>query len=325
MIDLLLVAPATANAVAKFATGLADDFLSSLYLATRAPVLIAPAMNTVMWEHETVQQNLAALRRRGVHVVEPTEGFLACGWTGKGRLAEPEDIVRAAETILRPTRTLSGRTVLITAGPTYEDLDPVRFLGNRSSGRMGFALAAEASARGAEVLLVAGPTTLEPPAVAELVRVRSAAEMHAAVLARAAGADAVIMAAAVADYAPERVSAEKLAKSAGPLTLTFRRTPDILEELGRKRSAGQETGPVLVGFAAETSNVIAKARAKRTEKQVDLIVANDVSRPDSGFDVATNVVTLIGEDGEQALPVMPKGEVARAILDRLAELLSRRA
>src|SRR5262249_11454395 len=201
-IDLLLVAPATANVIGKFAHGIADDFLTTLYTATRAPVLMAPAMNTNMFEHEAVRRNLEVLAARGVRFVEPGEGYLACGWIGKGRLAEPDEVVQAAEAILRPEGPLRGRRVLVTAGPTVEDVDPVRYVGNRSSGRMGFAVAAEAVRRGADVTLVVGPTAVEPPVVREIVRVRSAAEMHGAVLERAPGADVVVMAAAVADYAP---------------------------------------------------------------------------------------------------------------------------
>jgi len=325
-IDLLLVAPATANIIGKFAGGLADDFLTSLYLATRAPVLIAPAMNTNMWEHAAVRGNLKTLEARHAHfIIEPTEGFLACGWTGKGRLAEPADVVRAADAILRPPQALSGRRIVVTAGPTYEDLDPVRFIGNRSSGRMGFALAAEAARRGAHVILIAGPTSLEPPAVTDLVRVRSAADMHAAVMARVTGTDAVIMAAAVADYAPSRPSAEKVAKQSGPLTLTLARTPDILGALGRLREQGGLAVPLLVGFAAETSEVIARARAKRESKRVDLMVANDISQPGAGFDVDTNIVTLVGDEGEQAYPHLAKSEVARIVMDRVEAMLARKA
>jgi len=315
---LLLVVPCTANVIGKFANGIADDFLTSLYLATKAPVLIAPAMNSNMLAHEAVQRNLATLRARGVEFVEPGEGYLACGWIGKGRLAEPADIVREATRILTPaSRTLAGLRFVITAGPTYEDIDPVRYVGNRSSGRMGFALAVEARRRGAHVTLVAGPTTLEPPAVDTLVRVRSAAEMHAAVMRESAAADGVIMAAAVADYTPGS-SAEKVAKAEGPLTLTLTRTRDILADLGARRNGGSK--PVLVGFAAETTDLLRKAREKRTRKQVDLIVANEVSPPDRGFDSESNAVTIIGADGEQAIPLQSKEKVAAAILDRVEPL-----
>ncbi len=320
-IGVLLVAPATANIIGKFAAGIADDFLSSLYLATRAPVVLAPAMNTVMWEHAAVQQNLQTLASRGVHVVEPGVGFLACGWTGKGRLADPEAVVAATLAALRPPQTLAGRRVLVSAGPTLEDIDPVRYVGNRSSGRMGFALAEEAARRGATVTLVVGPTVLTPPAAADTVRVRSAAEMREAILERARQVDCLIMTAAVADYAPERVP-EKIAKDADEWLLRLRRTPDILAEVGRLRAAGTLRVPVLIGFAAETGDPVARARDKRRRKQVDLIVANDVSRADAGFEVDQNAVTLVSADDEREVPLQSKGGIARAILDRAEELLA---
>jgi phosphopantothenoylcysteine decarboxylase / phosphopantothenate---cysteine ligase len=319
-IGLLLIAPATANIIAKLANGLADDFLSTLYTATRAPVLVAPAMNTQMFEHDAVRRNLETLAQRGVRFVDPGEGYLACGWIGKGRLAEPEDIVAAAEAILRPSSTFSGRRVLVTAGPTYEDLDPVRYIGNRSSGRMGFAVAAEAVRRGAIVTLVSGPTTVVPPSGCEVVRVRSAAEMHQAVVARADAADVVVMAAAVADYRPVIRAEQKVAKGEGELSIALTRTPDILGDLGARRLTSGH-GPVLVGFAAETENLVANATEKRRRKHIDLMVANDVSRPDAGFDVDTNAVTMIGPDGGAELPVQSKAQVAGAILDRIEQLL----
>jgi phosphopantothenoylcysteine decarboxylase/phosphopantothenate--cysteine ligase len=323
-IAMLLVAPCTANVIGKFANGIADDFLSSLYLATKAPVVLAPAMNTNMLAHPAVQRNLNELAARGVRFVEPGEGYLACGWIGKGRLAEPADIVAAAEAVLAPpTSRLRGTRMVITAGPTYEDIDPVRYVGNRSSGRMGFAIAAEARRRGAHVTLVAGPTRVEPPATDEVVRVRSAAEMHAAVMRAAERAEIVVMAAAVADYAPARASERKIAKSEEPVTLTLERTRDILADLGARRSRG-EVSPLLVGFAAETGDAVAKGRQKRIRKNVDLIVANDVSRPDAGFDVETNAVTIIGEDDEQAVPLQSKEQVAAIILDRIEQVLARR-
>jgi phosphopantothenoylcysteine decarboxylase/phosphopantothenate--cysteine ligase len=323
---LLLVAPCTANVIGKFANGIADDFLTSLYLATKAPVLLAPAMNTNMLAHEAVQRNMQALSSRGVRFVEPGEGYLACGWIGKGRLAEPDEIVEAAARVLAPPESsLGGRRVLVTAGPTYEDIDPVRYVGNRSSGRMGFALAAEARRRGAHVTLVAGPSGLEPPAVDALRRVRSAAEMHEAVMRVASGVDAVIMAAAVADYAPAETSAEKIAKRDAPLTVTLQRTKDILADLGSMRSGLGSAAPVLVGFAAETGDVLRRAREKRALKRVDIIVANDVSRVDSGFDVDTNAVTIVAEDGEQHVPLQSKAGVAAVILDRVEQLLRTRA
>jgi phosphopantothenoylcysteine decarboxylase/phosphopantothenate--cysteine ligase len=329
-IDLLLVAPCTANVIGKFAHGIADDFLTSLYLATTAPVLLAPAMNSNMLAHPAVQQNLQALAARGVRFVEPGEGYLACGWIGKGRLAEPPAIVEAALGVLAGGSTkqdppsqsaLRGRRVLVTAGPTYEDIDAVRFVGNRSSGRMGFAIAAEARRRGAQVTLVAGPAKIEPPAVDELVRVRSAAEMHEAVLRAAATADAVIMAAAVADYTPARPSPEKLAKTDEPLTVTLERTRDILADLGSMRAGMGADRPLLVGFAAETTDLEARARDKRLRKRVDLIVANDVSRDDRGFDSADNAVTLIGDGFEERVPLQGKDRVAAAILDRVESLI----
>ena len=323
-IDLLLVAPATANIIGKFANGIADDFLSTLYTATRAPVLLAPAMNTNMFAHEAVVKNLDTLASRGVRFVEPGEGYLACGWIGKGRLAEPDEIVAAAEAMLRPAGPLRGKRVLVTAGPTYEDFDPVRYVGNRSSGRMGYAIAAEAARRGAHVTLVSGPTSIDAPPVAEVVQTRSAADMLEAVRSRAANADIVVMAAAVADYTPVERAPQKVSKDADTLTLTLKRTTDILRELGHQRlkSGG---GPILVGFAAETEDVVAKARAKREAKHVDLIVANDVSRSDAGFDVETNAVTIVGADGPGdvvTLPLQSKSRVAMAILDRIEKLVS---
>ena len=320
-IDLLLVAPATANILGKFAGGIADDFLSALYLATTAPVLMAPAMNAVMLAHPAVQQNVRTLEGRGVRFVEPGAGYLACGWIGKGRLAEPDEIVESADRLLRGARTLEGRRVLVTAGPTFEDLDPVRFIGNRSSGRMGFAVAAEALRRGAAVTLVAGPTSVEPPERAELVRVRSAAEMHDAVMARLEPADVVVMAAAVADYAPEAKADRKRAKSADGLTVTLRRTPDILAGIGAWRAARAAAVPVIVGFAAETDDAVEKGRKKREAKRADIIVVNNVLEPGAGFEVDTNVVTLVGQGWEDALPLQPKASVAAAILDRVERLL----
>ena len=321
-IDLLLVAPATANTIGKFANGLADDFLSSLYTATRAPVMIAPAMNTNMFEHPAVAKNLETLIARGVHVVDPGSGYLACGWIGKGRLAEPEDVVNAAEQLLRAktSASLAGRNLLITAGPTCEDIDPVRFVGNRSSGRMGYALATEALRRGAAVTLVTGPTHLTPPHGATVVKVRSAAEMHAAVTERTNGQDVVVMSAAVADYTPAAPVTEKMKKGDGPVTITLTRTKDILGELGQLASR-QQGIPVLVGFAAETSDVLAYAKAKLQQKGADLIVANDVSRADAGFDVDTNAVTLVSSGGAEEVPLQSKSAVAARILDRIEQFL----
>jgi phosphopantothenoylcysteine decarboxylase/phosphopantothenate--cysteine ligase len=328
-ISLLLVAPATANLIGKFAHGIADDFLTSLYLATRAPVLLAPAMNTNMLEHAAVRHNLQTLASRGVRFVDPGEGFLACGWIGKGRLAEPEAIVEAAEGMLKSaglprgesSGPLLGRRLVVSAGPTYEDIDPVRFIGNRSSGRMGYAIAAEAARRGAEVTLVTGPSSLEAPPVREVVRVRSAAEMHQAVMTRAGEMQVAVMAAAVADYAPADRAAQKVPKGGETVTLVLKRTPDILGDLGQRRLASG-AGPVLVGFAAETEDVVARASAKRERKHADLIVANDVSRTDAGFDVDANEVTIVGVAGAEALPLQSKARVAAQILDRVEKLLS---
>lgn len=321
-IAALLVAPATANTLGKFAHGIADDFLSSLYLATTAPVILAPAMNTNMFAHPAVAENLRVLRSRGVHIVEPGSGYLACGWIGKGRLAEPEDVVAFVQRLLRPATTaLTGRRVLVTSGPTYEDIDPVRYIGNRASGRMGFALAAEAAARGAVVTLVTGPTPVEAPPGTELVRVRSAADMHQAVMARAAEQDLVIMAAAVADYSLD-AAPRKIAKSDGALVLTLSRTRDILADLGALPSRA-EGRPVLVGFAAETHDVIAHARGKLARKNVDLIVANDVSRSDAGFEVESNAVTLVTADEAVDVPLQSKAGVAARILDRVEPLVAR--
>ena len=317
--DLLLVVPATANVIGKFAHGLADDFLSSLYLATTAPVLLAPAMNTHMLEHPAVQANLQTLAARGVRVVAPGEGYLACGWVGKGRVAEPDEVVAAVGRLLGGA-TLAGRAVLVTAGPTFEDIDPVRFVGNRSSGRMGYAVAHEAARRGAAVVLVTGPTHLDPPLGVDVVRVRSAADMHRAVVDRAAGADAVVMAAAVADYTPQAVAGQKVAKQDGGWSLPLVRTTDILAELGRlpSRASGR---PVLIGFAAETHDVVEHADAKRRRKGVDLIVANDVTRSDAGFEVDTNAVTFVSDEGLDPQPLLSKDEVAVRLLDRLERRL----
>ena len=319
-IDLLLVAPATANTIARFAQGHADDFLTAMFLATRAPVVLAPAMNSQMYAHPAVTHNLALLRERGAVIVDPGSGYLACGWVGPGRLAELDQILAAVADSLRgPASPLAGRRVLVTAGPTYEDIDPVRFIGNRASGRMGFAVAVEAMRRGARVTVVSGPSRVPAPSGVEVVPVRSAADMHAAVLARAGDADVVIMAAAVADYTldPE---AQKIAKADGPLVLTLRRTRDILADVGALPSRAHGH-PVLVGFAAETHDMLAHARGKLERKKADLIVANDVSRTDAGFDVDQNAVTLISASDVIDVPLQPKALVARAILDRLERFL----
>jgi phosphopantothenoylcysteine decarboxylase / phosphopantothenate---cysteine ligase len=281
-------------------------------------VLMASAMNTNMLEHDAVRRNIATLSSRGVRFVDPGSGYLACGWIGKGRLAEPEAVVDAADLLLQPRGSLLGRFVLVTAGPTYEDIDPVRYLGNRSSGKMGYAIAAEAVRRGARVLLVSGPSQLAAPAGVEVVSIRSAAEMQAAVQRHAADSDIIVMAAAVADYTPQGGSAaDKIEKSDAPLELRLVRTPDILAELGRARGIAGK--PVLVGFAAESGNPVERGRAKLLRKQVDLIVANDITRDDAGFEADTNAVTIISGDGDEPIPLAPKADIAARILDR-AEL-----
>ena len=320
--SLLLVAPATANIIGKFANGIADDFLTSLYLATRAPVLMAPAMNTNMLEHEAVRRNITTLASRGVRFVEPGAGYLACGWIGKGRLAEPDVIAEAADRMLKQTGTLLGKLVVVSAGPTYEDIDEVRFIGNRSSGRMGYAVAAEAARRGARVVLVSGPTRIDPPGGTEVVRVRSASQMRDAIQRIAGEADIVVMAAAVADYAPaDGALAGKIEKAAeaAPLELSLVPTPDILAELGQRRAGAAR--PLLIGFAAQSGDPIARGRDKLRRKAVDMIVANDISRPDAGFDVETNAATLITASGDETFPLGQKTELASVILDRAEDML----
>lgn len=319
--SLLLVAPATANIIGKFAHGIADDFLTSLYLATRAPVLMAPAMNTNMFDHDAVRANMATLRSRGIRFVDPGEGYLACGWIGKGRLAEADDVVEAADAMLRRGGTLAGRFVIVTAGPTYEDIDDVRYIGNRSSGKMGYALASEAARRGARVLLVSGPSSQPSPENVEVVRVRNAAEMHAAVMAQAAQADILIMAAAVADYTPRRRADGKIEKTDGPMALDLVRTRDILADVGAMRPAG--VNKVLIGFAAESGDPTVRAREKLTRKNADMIVANDITRADAGFDADTNAVTLVTAGNTEPVPLASKAQVAGTILDRAETLLNR--
>lgn len=318
--DLILIAPATANTLAKLAHGVADNLLTALVLAASAPVLLAPAMETHMWENAATQENMAALRRRGFFVVGPAEGRLASGGIGPGRMAEPPEIVEEARYILGLGGDMAGRRVLVTAGGTREALDPVRFLGNRSSGKMGYALAAAARDRGADVVLISGPTWLEPPRHVAFVRVESAQEMFEAVLAHAPAVDALVMSAAVADYRPRRRQVQKIKKEAGDLTLELERTPDILAEVARRR---EEWGrpAVVAGFAAETERVEEYARQKLVRKGLDLIVANDVSAPDSGFGVDTNRVILITRQGMTPLPLLTKEEVAHHIWDTVLSLL----
>jgi len=321
-IDLLLVAPATADILAHFAQGIAHDFLTTLYLATKAPVVVAPAMNVNMWEHTATQENLQELRARGVHVVDPDEGYLACGMTGSGRLAATETIVEKVRLVLGLRRDLEGQTVLVSAGATREDIDPVRFITNRSSGKMGYALADAASRRGAHVILVSGPTELAVPEGVDWVPVRSTENMRDAVRERAAEANVVIMAAAVADYRPVAAQSQKIKRGEGRITLDLEPNPDILAELGRDRA--QCPGRILVGFAAETSALAENARSKLARKGADMIVANDVTQEGAGFDTDTNIVTIFTRDGrETALPKLAKFEVADRILDRVLELQSR--
>lgn len=314
--DLLLVAPATADILAKFARGIADDFLSTLYLATTAPVVVAPAMNVNMWNHAATQANIEVLRGRGVHVVQPDEGYLACGMTGAGRLAGQEAIVAAVREALHAKRDLESEAILVTAGPTCEDLDPVRYITNRSSGKMGYAVAQAAALRGAKVTLISGPTALEPPAGVERVNVRSAEEMRSAVQSRFAACSVAILAAAVADYRPARPSAIKIKKEDAPRQIELEPTTDILAELGRNKGRR-----LLVGFAAETDHVAENARKKLAAKNADLIVANDVAAEGAGFDHDTNIVTLLARDGRDlALPKLTKKEVAHRILDEVLRL-----
>ena len=314
-IDLLLVAPATANALAKFANGIADDFLSTVYISTTAPVLVAPAMNVEMWAHPATRDNVRRLRERGVQFVDPEEGYLACKTVGAGRLAEPDAIVRRAFEIIERTNPerradLAGERVLITAGPTREAIDPIRFLTNRSSGKMGYAVAEAALARGAEVTLISGPVALEPPVGVRTIAVNSAAEMAKAVRDHLDDSTIVVMAAAVADYRPVRVSQQKIKKNGSAFVLELEQTEDILASTAR---AGGNR--IVVGFAAETESVIENATKKLTEKGADLIVANDVSALDSGFDVDTNRIALVSSDGVDELPLLSKREAAEKIID----------
>jgi len=313
-IDALLVAPATADILAKFAQGIANDFLTTLYLATTAPVVVAPAMNLNMWNHPATQANLEVLRKRGVRVVEPGTGYLACGMTGPGRLAENQAVVDATLEALGASQDLSGETVLITAGPTREKIDPVRYLSNRSSGRMGYAMAEAALRRGARVLLITGPTMLTPPRAAEVVEVESADEMRRAVLERLPEATIVIKTAAVADYRPKSVHPQKI-KRAGALTLELEPTADILSEIARRKGS-----QIVIGFAAETENVREHARKKLTSKSLDAIVVNDVSQKGIGFDSERNAVTILTADEAIDVPENSKWEIAHRVLDQVVRL-----
>src|SRR5438874_4612870 len=315
--DLLLIAPATADIIAKLSRGISDDFLTTLYLATTAPVVVAPAMNVNMWNHPATQANLETLRKRGVRIVEPGEGYLACGMTGPGRLAENEAIVSALMEALGASQDLARETVLITAGPTREKVDPVRYLTNRSSGRMGYALAEAASRRGARVLLVSGPTALTPPGAAELTQVESAEQMRQAVLKLLPEATVVIKTAAVSDYRPKSTASQKIKRS-GPVSLELEPTVDILAEIARHKNS-----QIVVGFAAETKNALENARKKLASKSLDVIVVNDVSREGVGFDSDRNAVTIITHDSVAEVPETTKWEVAQRVLDEVVRLRQR--
>ncbi len=318
--DLFVIAPATANTIAKLAHGLADDFLTNIYLASRCPALVAPAMDSDMYQHAAVQENLARLRGRGIHVVGPASGELASGLVGPGRLVEPAEIVEAIEKLLAPSGDLAGEVVLVTAGPTREPLDPVRYISNRSSGKMGYAVAEAAARRGARVILVSGPTALDPPREAQVVQVETAQEMYDAVLAHLEAVTVVIKAAAVADYRPKQVAREKIKKDERVPEVTLESTPDILAEVGKRKGRR-----ILVGFAAETHDLVANARKKLQRKNLDLMVANDVSQPGAGFDADTNVVKILDAKGAmEELPLLPKPAVADRILDRVVQLVGKR-
>lgn len=331
-IDLLLVAPATANALAKFANGIADDFLSTLYISTTAPVLVAPAMNVEMWAHPATSENVRRLRDRGVQFIDPEEGYLACRTVGAGRLAEPGEIVRRACEIMglaegpasgdrsvTAEHDLRGERVLITAGPTQEAIDPVRFLTNRSSGKMGYSVVEAALGRGAAVTLITGPVSITPPKGARTIAVRSAAEMYQAVKDNLDDATIVVMAAAVADYRPASVHKQKIKKNGGARVLNLEPTDDILSAVARDRGSR-----VVIGFAAETENVIENAKKKLNEKGADLIVANDVSASDAGFDVDTNRIALVSSEGVDELPLLSKQEAASRIIDAAIRIRSAR-
>ncbi len=316
-IDALVIAPATANVLARMAQGLADDFLTTLCLATRAPIIVATAMNVNMWEHPATQQNVATLRERGVKVLEPEEGYLACGMTGAGRLASVEAIAQAVFETLGLRDDLKGETVLVTAGPTEEPLDAVRYLSNRSSGNMGYALGEASRRRGAQVILVSGPARATPPAVQVLESVRTTEEMAQAVIRHLDEASLILMVAAVADFRPAQVQPRKIKRQAGPTVLKLAPTHDILAEIARRRRPEQ----LVVGFAAETDHVLENAAEKSRAKRLDLMVANDVTQEGAGFDVDTNIVTLIFPDGRaEHLEKMSKLDVANRVLDEVVKI-----
>lgn len=313
--DVFVIAPATANIIGKLACGIADDMLSTTVMATHAPVLIAPAMNTAMLENAATQQNMRTLSERGMRFIAPGTGMLACGTSGAGRMSEPSQIVDEIVRTLRPREDFAGLSVVVTAGPTAEPLDPVRYITNRSSGKMGYAIAEAAHARGAHVTLISGPTAIQPPKGVDVVRIGTTQELYDAVLGHA-DADVVIQAAAPADYRAREISPTKIKRTGDSLMIELVPNPDIAAALGTRKHPGQ----TLVGFAAETNNVIENAQGKLKRKSLDLIVANDVTRAGAGFDVDTNIVTLIDGEGMKELPMMTKREVADGILDRVAEL-----
>ena len=316
--DVFVIAPATANIIGKLACGIADDMLSTTVMATHAPVLIAPAMNTAMLENAATQQNMRTLSERGMRFIAPGTGMLACGTSGAGRMSEPSQIVDEIVRTLRPREDFAGLSVVVTAGPTAEPLDPVRYITNRSSGKMGYAIAEAAHARGAHVTLISGPTAIQPPKGVDVVRIGTTQELYDAVLGHA-DADVVIQAAAPADYRAREISPTKIKRTGDSLMIELVPNPDIAAALGARKRPGQ----TLVGFAAETNNVIENAQGKLKRKSLDLIVANDVTRAGAGFDVDTNIVTLIDGEGMKELPMMTKREVADGILDRVAELRAR--
>lgn len=315
--DLMIVAPATANVCAKLAHGLADDMLTTTALACRCPKLIAPAMNTNMYENPVTQDNLASLRRYGWEIIEPNSGRLACGAVGKGKLPEPEELVQYILRAIALPKDLAGKKVLVTAGPTQEALDPVRFLTNHSSGKMGYAIAKMAMLRGAQVTLVTGPTAIAPPPFVEVISITSAQQMFEAVAAEAPTADFIFKAAAVADYTPSEVSDEKMKKKDADLSIPLKRTQDILKFLGENRRDDQ----VICGFSMETENMIQNSRAKLEKKKVDMICANNLKQSGAGFGVDTNVITLITADNTVELPLLSKDDAANAILDKAVTLL----
>lgn len=316
--DVFVIAPATANIIGKLACGIADDMLSTTVMATHAPVLIAPAMNTAMLENAATQQNMRTLSERGMRFIAPGTGMLACGTSGAGRMSEPSQIVDEIVRTLRPREDFAGLSVVVTAGPTAEPLDPVRYITNRSSGKMGYAIAEAAHARGAHVTLISGPTAIQPPKGVDFVRIGTTQELYDAVLGHA-DADVVIQAAAPADYRAREISPTKIKRTGDSLMIELVPNPDIAAALGARKHPGQ----TLVGFAAETNNVIENAQGKLKRKSLDLIVANDVTRAGAGFDVDTNIVTLVDGEGMKELPMMTKREVADGILDRVAELRAR--